>query len=90
MPITAMLIGTAIQKTSQKAVTTMLSGVLWVPKRPPRIAATAITNSSQPGQLGPRGTGGTSSPTGCCRVTGRRSTSRKETKTTAPAPSRNR
>ena len=85
-----MLIGNAIQKTSQNAVTTMLSGVLCVPKRPPKTIKTAITNNSHPGQVDTCGTGGTSSPVGRTRATGRRSTSRNETKTTAPAPIRNR
>src|SRR3989442_1449118 len=58
----ATLMGTAIQNTSQNAVTMTLSGVLWAPKRPPRIRTTATRNISQPGQLGTWGTGGTSSP----------------------------
>ena len=57
-----MLIGTPIQKTSQTAVTTTLSGVLCEPDSPPAIRISETSTISQPGQLGVCGTGGTSSP----------------------------
>ena len=85
----AMLIGTAIQKTSQKAVTMMLSGVLCDPVSPPKMSSNETRPINHPGQLGARGTGGRSSPVGCTRTTGRRRTRRNEMKTTAPAPIRN-